>query len=873
MSSEPVPSDELLARRQDDTGALVERIVSEIKPRRVLEVGCAVGAIVGALRARGVEASGVELCEDPVAGSLRPFCRAAPAGEPFEDKFDLIVCAAPLHRLSEDETRSAIANMCRSTGDVLASWGPVDAAAPTPVPALFASWWIAQFEEHGFRLDVDFLAGSTTGPVFRFRVGPPTGTVVDTLLTQWHGLSGQLDTLRIEVAARDAATADLRATVADLRAEVTGLRQQGDDKDRLIAGLNYHLLAVQRTIGWKVLERVRWVRDRLLPPDSRRRDLYWQVRRPVEVLLDEGTLAFWQKTWHKIRLRWRGQKFFVKVPPHEAMLNAERQYDLWVERHQLTSRDVARMKRELETFAVTPAISVVTVVFNADETWLRRAVESVRAQIYPHWELCLVNDGSTQAHVRRVLDEYAAIEPRIRVKHLPRRHGMPVAWRHALDLASGAFVAILGQDDELPPQALFEVVTLVSADPDVDLVYTDEDKLDPDGHRVEPFFKPDWSPDLLLSMNYIGHLAVFRRSLLGEVDGLRFGFDGSEDYDLLLRFTERARRIGHVPKILYHWRRLPGSIAASTAARPFAFEAGREAIEEAVRRRGYEGRVESILPGLYAVRYKLTGTPLVSIIIPTRDRWSLLQQCLRSIEERTRYARYEIIVVDNDSTEPETLEGLQEIAGKWRVYPHPGPFNFSAINNFAATQARGEQFVFLNNDTQVVEPDWLTALLEHAQRPEVGAVGARLLYPDGRIQHAGLVLGLGGVADHAFKGLPGDTLTYRALANVVRNVSGVTAACMMVPRKAFEDIGGFDERLRVSFNDVDLCLRLRARGYLIVCTPFAVVYHHESSTRGRLQPPGEEDLTWTIWGDLIRKGDPYYNPNLTLSRTDWSLEV
>ncbi|OGX11546.1 MAG: hypothetical protein A3K11_12655 [Nitrospirae bacterium RIFCSPLOWO2_12_FULL_63_8] len=290
-----------------------------------------------------------------------------------------------------------------------------------------------------------------------------------------------------------------------------------------------------------------------------------------------------------------------------------------------------------------------------------------------------------------------------------------------------------------------------------------------------------------------------------------------------------------------------------------------------MRRRGYEARVESIRPGLYAVRYKLTGTPLVSIIIPTRDRWPLLQQCLRSIEEKTSYARYEIIVLDNDSTEPEALTGLNGIADKWRVYPYPGPFNFSALNNFGAAQARGEYFVFLNNDTQVVKPDWLTAMLEQAQRPEVGAVGARLHYPDGRIQHAGLILGVGGVADHAFKGLAGDAFTYFAFANVVRNVSGVTAACMLVPRRAFEEVGGFDERLQVALNDVDLCLRLRQRGYLIVCTPFALLYHHESGTRGGLHPPQDEELVRGIWGELIRQGDPYYNPNLTLSRTDWSL--
>ena len=404
-------------------------------------------------------------------------------------------------------------------------------------------------------------------------------------------------------------------------------------------------------------------------------------------------------------------------------------------------------------------------------------------------------------------------------------------------------------------------------------IYTDEDKLEPTGQRVEPFFKPDWSPDLLLSMNYITHLSVFRRSLLEEIGGFRPGLDGSQDYDLLLRFSERARRIAHISQILYHWRKIPGSAAASAVAKPLAYEAGRRAIEDAVNRRGYEAHVANVRPGLYSVRYKLRDTPLVSIIIPTRDRWPLLRECLRSIEEKTRYSSYEIIVLDNDSTEPETLKGLDAIADTCQVYSYPGIFNFSALSNFGAAKASGEYFVFLNNDTQVIEGDWLTAMLEHAQRPEVGAVGAKLTYPDGRIQHAGVVLGVGGVADHAFKGLPRDEFTYFAFANVVRNCSAVTAACMMMPRPVFEEIRGFDERLPVALNDVDLCLRLRQRGYLIVYTPFALLYHHESGTRGRLCPPEDEKLVWAAWGDVIRKGDPYYNPNLTLSLTDWSLRT
>jgi GT2 family glycosyltransferase/SAM-dependent methyltransferase len=906
----PIPYDRTHPEWLEFFGAIADHIAGDIKPKRVLDVGCAKGFLVEALRDRGVDAWGIDISEyaiGEVRDDIRPFCRVGSVVDlTADDTCDLVVCIEVLEHLDEDDGRRAIAAICASTSDVLFSSSPDDFTEPTHVNVRSRSWWIDRFAERGLQLDVGFDAGFIAPHAMRFRADASISSPLDALLAQRHRLLRQNEELQVQrdrvqrdfVAVRRAVDA-VRADLVARRLEVTALRRDNEakndaivahqaarrqleddlvalqsnaqDKDRLIAGLNYHLLALQRTIGWKVLERLRRMRDHILPADSRRRDLYWQLRRPLEVLLDEGPTAVFRKTQHKIRLKRRGQEFLVKVPPAETAPNRDLQYQLWIERHRLMPSDIAAMETAAKGFAYTPVISVVTPVYNTDEIWLRKAIESVRAQIYPHWELCLVNDGSTKPRVRAVLDEYVAIEPRVWVEHLSRNHGIAGASSHGLALATGDFVALLDHDDELPPEALYEVVKRLNEDRDLDLLYTDEDKLEVDGHRVEPFFKPDWSPDLLLSMNYITHLAVFRRSLLAEIGGFRPGLDGSQDYDLLLRFTERARRIAHIPKILYHWRKIPGSAAASAAAKPLAYEAGRQAIEDAVGRRGREARVENTLPGLYTVRYKLTEAPLVSIIIPTRDRWSLLQQCLRSIEERTTYPRYEIIVLDNDSSEPETLKGLNAIADRWRVYPYPGPFNFSAINNFGASQARGEYLVFLNNDTQVVEAEWLTAMLEHAQRPEVGAVGARLHYPDGRIQHAGLVLGVGGVADHAFKGLPGNAFTYFAFADVVRNVSAVTAACMMVPRRAFEQVGGFDERLNVALNDVDLCLRLGQRGYLIVYTPFALLYHHESSTRGRLHPPRDEEQVWARWGELIGKGDPFYNPNLTLSRTDWSL--
>ncbi len=828
---------------EDALDSIADRIVAELGPKTVLNIGCWSRVLTDAFRGWGVEAVGLEFPQQAhveTGSGARPHRRIASVKDPFDDRYDLITWIGGLEGLGNEEEQ-AIARICRSTEHVLFAARADGLEEATQVAGRTLSFWVERFAEHGFRLDVDFDAGFIGPYAMRFRKGKTDGSLTDALLAQRAALQRRL----------------------------AAVSRSAGEKDKLIADLSFRLFAIHGSTGWKALERLRGIRDRVLPANSRRHAVYWVVRRCVEVLRNEGLRACFRKARYRVRDAWSGQGLLPRGPGQD--LN--RQYQVWLERHRITSHAVEEMKAAVEGLRYTPRISILTPVYNVDEAWLRKAIESVRAQIYSHWELCLVNDAATEPHVSPTLDEYAAADPRIRVKHLARNEGIVGASTHALHLATGEFVGFLDHDDELSPDALFEVVKRLNEDPDLDLIYSDEDKLTPAGRRVEPFFKPDWSPDLLLSVNYINHFSVFRRNVLTEAGGFRHGFDGSQDHDALLRVTERTDRIAHIPKVLYHWRKTPGSAAATVAAKPFAHEAARRAIEDALSRRGYGGQVESVLPGLYTVRYRLYSTPLVSIIVPTRDRWQLLQQCLCSIEEKTGYARYEIIVLDNDSAEPETLRYLDGVAGKWRVCRYPGRFNFSAINNFGATKASGDYLVFLNNDVQVIRTDWLAALLEQAQRPEVGAVGAKLLYPDGRIQHAGVVLGVGGVAGHAFKYSSDNVQTYFGFSHRVRNCSAVTAACMMVSRRAFEEVGGFNARLRVAFNDVDFCLRLRQRGYLIVYTPLALLYHHESATRGRLHPPEDEELFLSLWGETTERGDPYYNPNLTLFREDWSLRV
>jgi len=632
---------------------------------------------------------------------------------------------------------------------------------------------------------------------------------------------------------------ELRAELRQRLVQVELLRETIETQQRTIARM-------ERTLVWQLATRAWNARDRLLERSQLLRRVY-----------DSGFTRLKQLVRDRLP-RVRG-----------AVVRGEA-YDSWVERHAPGAAEIASLRAGAELLQPSPLFTVVVPVHEIAEPLLRRCIDSVRAQAWERWELCAVDDGSRAPHVWETLQSYAGADARVRVDRLPASGGIVAATSRALEMARGDFVAFLDHDDELAPEALLAVAARLADEPGLDLVYSDEDKLDDAGRRVEPFFKPEWSPDLLLSMNYANHLTVVRRSLVEEVGGLRAGFDGSQDYDLLLRLVERTRRIGHVPRVLYHWRKMEGSEAAVRGAKGYAHVSAKRALEEALARRGLRGRVETTIPGLYTVRYQIAGEPLVSIVMPTRDKASVLRSCVESIERRTSWRRWELVVVDNGSTEPEALRYLDELGRRHRVLRDPRPFNWSALNNAAARQARGELLLFMNNDMEVISEDWMAAMIEHAQRPEVGAVGARLLYPDGHVQHAGVVLGIGPVASHAFKYLPDGEPGYAWLGHVVRDVSAVTGACMMTRKDLFARTGGFDERLPVAFNDVDYCLRLREEGLLVVYTPLARLYHHESMTRRDLHPPEDEALMKARWSCALRD-DPYYSPHLSREREDYGL--
>ncbi|MDV7870619.1 glycosyltransferase family 2 protein [Enterococcus faecalis] len=565
-------------------------------------------------------------------------------------------------------------------------------------------------------------------------------------------------------------------------------------------------------------------------------------------------------------------------------LRNQASYPNWLARNEVL--DIEAMTQEIATFHYQPKISIAMPVYNVEEKWLRLCIDSILNQVYTNWELCMADDASTDPNVKKILTEYQQLDERIRVVFREQNGHISEATNSALAIATGEFVALLDNDDELAINAFYEVVKVLNENPRLDLIYSDEDKIDMDGNRSDPAFKPDWSPDLLLGTNYISHLGVYRRSILEEIGGFRKGYEGSQDYDLVLRFTEKTtkERIKHIPKVLYYWRMLPTSTAVDQGSKGYAFEAGLRAVQDALVRRGINGHAtHGAANGLYDVYYDIESEKLVSIIIPTKNGYKDVQRCVSSIIEKTTYQNYEIIMADNGSTDPKMhelyAEFEQQLPGRFFVESIDIPFNFSTINNRAAKKAHGEYLLFLNNDTEVITENWLTLMVSFAQQERIGCVGAKLLYPNNTVQHAGVILGLGGVAGHGHYGYPHGDLGYFGRLAINVNYSAVTAACLLMKKADFDAVGGFEEAFTVAFNDVDLCLKVQALGRDNVWLHEAELYHFESQTRGyddkgkkKKRFEQEKVMMEEKWGPLI-ENDPFYNPNLTRDIPNFSLRI
>jgi GT2 family glycosyltransferase len=562
-------------------------------------------------------------------------------------------------------------------------------------------------------------------------------------------------------------------------------------------------------------------------------------------------------------------------------------YQEWIKRYD-TIDDQARQNIRQRIAAMPehrPLFSFVMPVYDPPLVLLEEAINSIQCQLYERWELCIADDASKNPKVKELLQRYSQADSRIKVAYRTENGHISKASNSALKLATGEYIALVDNDDLLPEHALYEMAEAILQNPDAVILYSDEDKLDLAGNRIDPYFKSGWNPELFFGHNMISHFGVYRHTEIKAVSGFRVGFEGSQDYDLAIRIIERIRpdQIIHIPKVLYHWRMLPGSASMGTAEKPYALIASEKALNEHLERIGVQGKVTGMDMGMHHIQYALPSPqPLVTIIIPTKDSLELVRTCVSSIYALTAYKNFEIILIDNGSTEPDALEYFDLITSRFsnfRLLRDDRPFNFSSLNNNAVDQANGEYVVLLNNDTEVISSQWLNELISIAAQPGIGAVGAKLLYPNESLQHGGVILGLGAarIAGHMHHNIPKGNFGYFGRAILTQEVSAVTAACLAIKKSIYIEAGGLDEKLVVAFNDVDFCLKVKQKGYRNVWTPHATLYHHESVTRGNDSAPekierfnAEADYMREKWGALLLN-DPAYNLNLTLDSSDFGL--
>lgn len=622
------------------------------------------------------------------------------------------------------------------------------------------------------------------------------------------------------------------------------------------------------------------IRDRLFPEGGKARSYLRTTNRFVKSMLSLTYLKElnknrkekgWKVTWIEMK------RYMVMGTDAEP----ENLYQIWITNNEPTKDELEKQKKT--KFKINPKISLIVPMYNTNEKFFEELVNCLIDQTYSNWELCLA-DGSPEKNNK--LKRIYGKDERIKYTYLGENKGIAGNTNEALSLATGDYIGLLDHDDLLPVFSLYEVVKCINENTDVEFIYTDEDKFEEvGGKRYDPYFKSDFAPDTLRANNYICHFSIFKKELMDKLEGFRSKYDGAQDYDILLRMSEETNKIVHIPKILYHWRVHSLSTAKSGGtAKPYAYEAGILALQDHINRLGLKGKVEhGNTLGTYKINYEIIGNPKVSILIPNKDYKSTLEVCLKSLIKLTTYKNYEIIVIENNSEEKETFNYYKQIDGKNNVkviYFPEKKFNYSKIINFGVENSTGDYIVQLNNDTELITPNWLEEMLMFAQREDVGAVGAELFYPDKTIQHAGIIIGIGGVAGHVFKNLPKGIHGYFSKDAMIQNLSAVTAACIMTPKSIYEKVGYMDEKFKVAFNDVDFCLKIREKGKLIIYNPYIQFWHYESKSRGFEDTPEkikrfqtEIDRFHDKWQKFLDKGDPYYNINLRLDNDQYAIKI
>ncbi|MCG8351182.1 MAG: glycosyltransferase [Chloroflexales bacterium] len=838
-------------------GAIAERIVQDIQPQTVLDAGCALGLLVETLRDRDVAAFGVDISTyaiEQVYAPVQPYCWAGSVADPFPQHYDLIVCIEVLEHMPQIEAEQAIINFCRHTNDILFSSTPFDYKEVTHFNVQPPEYWAEQFARQGFYRDIDFDATFIMPWTVRFRrrSDPVQRLIRDYERKFWLLNKENSDLRSLTLEMRDQLAVDDRSN--------RQLSLQLEERDQLIK--HYTAELQSRSVIYDQIEcELNTYIDQLERELAQKIEHISHLKAHI-TQLESGRVMRVLHTVARLRRR------TVEAPavPAYPQVHPVDSYQTWIAANEPDAHTLARQRQHGRQFAYRPLISIITPVYNPLPSVLRDTIESVRAQTYDHWELCLVDGGSALKQLQTVLANYAKQDERIRVTFLERNLGISGNSNVALEMAQGEYILFFDHDDLLAPNALYEIVCFLNEDPSPDIIYYDEDKIAADGvQRHSPWFKPSaWSPDLMLSVNYLMHSCI-RRTLVERVGGFDPEMDGAQDWDLALRCAEQTQQMHHIPQVLYHWRQVAGSAAGDMNAKPWAFDAQVRCVAAHLRRIGVMApRLTSPTPGNVRILWPTFGLK-VSIIIPTKDKLDILQPCLTSILKQTMYANYEIILVDTGSVQPETQHYYAQLASDDRVklVYHPGPFNYSAANNIGVRHATGDRLLFLNNDTEVLTHDWLDELVGWVERAEIGIVGCKLLRPDGTIQHAGIAMGVEGHGSHLFDGAPEHTYGPFGSSEWYRDYMAVTGACILMRREVFEKLGGFDEAYQVAYSDIELCLRAVEHGYRVVYTPFARLLHHEGATRGFDQPPSDVLRAYMRMLPLIQAGDPFFSLNLS----------
>ncbi len=851
---------EIYDRESEERKVVIENIATRIKekyhPGTVLVAGRGVGALVAALRRLKIEAYGVDASQDAIAQAdeaVHLYCAAGSLADPLPaslpKRYDLVLSMGALTQMSKEDCEKAVSQLCAMTDRILFGFKPEEKQNPASVDQLNLLDWCGIFAEQGFFSDGEEDLAFLAGDVRCFQRKSVRAAV--------EGYERECQKKEDQVWHFSLIADELEEKNMLLEAERKEYQALYFEQQREYETLFQAYQATVTSFSWRLTKPMRVCLDGIKKVVKSNRTTHL-VCKGIKGILRDGPAYTWKRVKQKIA-RDRKNKKAGEFDKRE----------LEAQRHVVFPRQIK--------------FSILVPLYNTPEPFLREMIASVQAQTYPNWELCMA-DGSDEAHadVGRIVAEYQSADPRIRYRKLNKNLGISGNTNACIEMATGEYIGLFDHDDLLHPAALYEDMKAI-CEQNADFIYTDELIFEGDiKNIVGDHYKPDFAIDNLRANNYICHFTVFHKDLLEQVGLFRSECDGSQDFDMVLRLTEKAKKIVHIPKALYFWRSHPLSVASNISAKPYVFEAAKKAIRDHLSRVGLEGEVSNpIHPSIYRVKYAVQGNPLISILIPNKDHISDLRKCILSIQEKSTYSNYEIIVIENNSTDEKTFQYYAQLERQRniRVVRWDGPFNYSSINNYGYQFARGEYILLLNNNTEVISPDWIQEMLMFAQRDDVGAVGAKLYYPDNTIQHGGVVLGPGGVAAHLHGNRPRNDLGYMGRLIYAQDLTAVTAACMLIPRRVWEQTGGLDEGFAVAYNDVDLCMRIRQLGYLIVFTPFAELYHYEPKSRRKDDTPekrarfiGEVERFQSKWKRQLEEGDPYYNPNFSLDDANFSIK-